>query len=261
MRNENNAQAAMEYMVTFGWAILILGIVMGVLYLYLYAPQKIVGDTCNFLSSIYCNEVIVGTNTISHNTVIALFLTNSQQYPITNPEIYARVNSANTTAVPCSPSFVLQGGSMICTLSLNSYVSIGELSSGDLYLNATYCGLSTSPKSCSNGEKQTYSGSFAAHAQPIVTTRYSIKLTALNYTQKASGQGDQLTAYVTLLGYPLKGATVNFTESNGNYVLSRNTTTNSNGIAIGSIYGTAAGNVIVTAHYAGLSNSIAISFV
>ena len=209
--------------------------------------------------------MIIGTNTITHATTIGLFLTNSQQYPIKNPQLFASINKANTTQFPCTPNFVLPGGSIICTVTLPVTTSIGSFLSGSIYLNATYCGLSlqsyASTHNCSGGAKETYVGNFAGHTQPLVSTQPSISLTAVNYTQPANGNPDQLTAIVRLLGYPLRGATVNFTATNIIYPIAPNLTlTNSAGSALSSISGSYPGTVMVNAIYAGLNSSIIITF-
>ena len=265
LSDTNKAQSAIEYMTTYGWAIIIISLVVVILFVYTAAPQAIVINTCNFVDGAYCNDMIVATNAITHVTSVGLFLTNIQQYPLKNPELFVSINRVNTTQSKCSPNFVLAGGSILCTVILPVNSTIGEFLSGTIYLNATYCGLSTksyaSIHNCSTGVQQTYIGSFAGHTQPLVSTKSFITLTATNYTQAANGNPDQLTATVKLLGYPLKGATVNFTTSNSVYSISSNpSATNAAGSALSSISGTVPGNTVVSAAYAGISNTIAITF-
>ncbi len=265
LSDTNKAQSAIEYMTTYGWAIIIISLVVVILFVYTAAPQAIVINTCNFVDGAYCNDMIVATNAITHVTSVGLFLTNIQQYPLKNPELFVSINRVNTTQSKCSPNFVLAGGSILCTVILPVNSTIGEFLSGTIYLNATYCGLSTksyaSTHNCSTGVQQTYIGSFAGHTQPLVSTKSFITLTATNYTQAANGNPDQLTATVKLLGYPLKGATVNFTTSNSVYSISSNpSATNAAGSALSSISGSIPGNTVVSAMYAGISNNIAITF-
>ncbi|MDE1833218.1 MAG: hypothetical protein KGH58_02250, partial [Candidatus Micrarchaeota archaeon] len=76
------AQSAMEYLTTYGWAILIVGIVTAILYLYSTTPTTVVPTSCIFVTGAYCNAIVVGANPVTHATTVALFLTNSQPYPI-----------------------------------------------------------------------------------------------------------------------------------------------------------------------------------
>ncbi|MGC8652203.1 MAG: hypothetical protein ACP5UH_03060, partial [Candidatus Micrarchaeia archaeon] len=266
VRQGKRAQSAMEYLVTYGWAILLVSIVIALLYLYVIVPKVVVPASCNFVSGAYCNDLVLGTNTITHATELAVFLTNTQPYPMQNPQLYVKVNNITSTLGKCSPNFVLPGGAIICNMTVPVSTSLGMFISGSIYLNATYCGLApnyTVTHSCANAPRQTYSGSFNAHAAPLVSTTSKISITAANATNPANNAKDRLTATVDMLGYPLKGASVNFTENSTAYSLQPNlTTTNTNGQALSYIWGTAIGNVKVSADYAGLPPaSVVIDFI
>ncbi len=258
------AQSSIEYLITYGWAFIIIAIVIGVLYFYVSSSNNVVNNTCNFVNGAYCNDIIIGTNTIDHTTTVGFLLINNQKYPIENPEISISLNNKNTTQFSCSPDFVLPGGSILCIVMVPINSNVGTFLSGDIYLNATDCGLAVSylaTHNCNTGVEQTYLGVFSGHAQPVPSTQSSISLTALNYTQISNGNPDQLTAIVMLFGNPLKGATVNFTSSNNLYLVSPNiTTTNAAGSAFSYISGKSPGTVTVNAIYGGISNSIVINF-
>lgn len=267
-RVENmRAQSAMDYITNYGWAVLILVVIMALLYFFLYIPAQVVNTSCNFASGVYCNDVIVATNTLTHNTIVALLLTNGQQSSLLNPEIYGYLNNTNTTPSRCSPNYVLPGGSMICTVNTTTKMSIGTLLAGKLYLNATYCQQSSASygtgQSCQSPTQQIYEGTFAGHIQALESTKTGLKLTSANSVQSATNTTDPLYATITLLGYPLKGATVNFTLNNTNgFVVSPNKTiTNAQGVALSSASGTQAANVLVTASYAGLTSNTVIIFI
>ena len=266
-RVENmRAQSAMDYVTNYGWAVLILVVIIALLYFYIYIPAQVVNTSCNFVNGVYCSDLIVASNSVTHNTVVALLLTNAQQSSLLNPKLYAHINNVNTSSSNCSPNYVLPGGSMICSFNTTTTMSNGQLLSGVVYLNVTYCQLSSGSygtgASCQSPTQQTYSGSFAGHIQQLSSTKSSITLTAANSIESASNSSYPLTATVKILGYPLKGATVNFTLSNnsGFVVLPNKTTTNAQGIALSGISGTEPGNVIVTATYAGLSANTLITF-
>ncbi|MGI0100383.1 MAG: InlB B-repeat-containing protein [Candidatus Micrarchaeaceae archaeon] len=260
-----HGQSAIEYLSTYGWAILIIAVVVSALYIFLSAPTNIAPNTCTFVSGAYCNDMIIGTNSVSGATKVSMFLTNSQDAPLENPEMYAALSNGNTSAFSCSPNYVLPGGAIICTIDVPEETAVGALLSGKLYLNATSCGLSANYESthnCTSGSEQTYTGDFTGHTQPLTSLNSGLALAAANYTQTASGGGDPLTATVDLLGQPLKGATVNFTENDTSFRLApKVTVTDVNGDALGSISGTSVGNVLVTASYAGLTSNVVIEFI
>ena len=266
-------QSALEYLVTYGWAVLLIAVVASLLYLYLGVPHIIAPSSCSFISNVYCNDLVVGSNSSTHATTLAVFLTNTQSYPILNPKLFVNVNKTNTSAYPCSPKYVLPGGAIICQVTLPVQTSLGSFLSGSVYLSASYCGFSSNmtQQGCQNAPIRVYSGSFTTHTSPLVSTTTSITLHPKNSTQSAiSGIKDPLYATVKLLGYPLSGATVNFTAvfvSNGTNAVppfSINppiTTTNTTGTALSYTYGPTIANVLVSAHYAGYNSSVYINFV
>ena len=266
-------QSALEYLVTYGWALLLVAIVASLLYLYVLAPSAIVPSQCSFASGMQCKDLILGMNYTTHAAELAIYATNSQPYPIEKPVLYININGVNTTAVQCKPNYVLAGGSIICEVPLSQKVSFNQLVTGSLYINALYCGLTgaNTPASCTTSPTEVYSGSFNAHVQPMVSTSSTITLFAVNTTHPgnpANNAKDPLMADVKLLGYQLAGATVNFTATFANgtdavppySMSSQYATTSTAGIAQDNIWGTTIGNVIVKATYAGLNASINITF-
>lgn len=166
---EGKAQSSLEYISTYAWAITVVVIIAALLYLFSSLPSTAPPTKCTFVSGVYCNDIVVETNTLTHQTTMTLFLTNSQPSPIANPNLFAKINGKNTTAIACSPNYVLEGGSLICALPLSSLTSLGQFLAGQLYLNATYCGLQANysqANMCSGAPVETYSGSFNSHTQP-----------------------------------------------------------------------------------------------
>jgi hypothetical protein len=268
---DKSGQSAMEYLMTYGWAVLLIAVISSLLYLYITVPHVIVPTTCNFISGAYCNDLVVGSNATTHVSMLAVFLTNTQSYPILNPKLSINVNGVNTSAQACKPNYVLPGGAIICQVQLPVQEALGAFVSGKIYLNASYCGLVSNytPQGCASAPRQTYIGSFTSHTAPLVSTKSSITLRAGNSTQSAiSSVKDPLYATVKLLGYPTTGATVNFTATfvNGTnavppYSISPPiTTTNTTGVALSYIYGSKVAKVNVTAGYAGYTNTTTINF-
>jgi len=269
---DKSGQSAMEYLMTYGWAVLLIAVISSLLYLYITVPHVIVPTTCNFISGAYCNDLVVGSNATTHVSMLAVFLTNTQSYPILNPKLFINVNGVNTSAQACKPNYVLPGGAIICQVQLPVQEALGAFVSGKIYLNASYCGLVSNytPQGCASAPRQTYIGSFTSHTAPLVSTTSSITLRAGNSTQSAiSSVKDPLYATVKLLGYPTTGATVNFTATfvaNSTnavppYSISPPiTTTNTTGVALSYIYGSKVAKINVTAGYAGYTNTTTINF-
>ncbi|MGC8888441.1 MAG: hypothetical protein ACP5K3_00475, partial [Candidatus Micrarchaeia archaeon] len=227
--NSKKAQSVIEYLITYSWAILIAAIIVSILYLFVFAPSAIAPNTCSFAYGAYCQDMVLGSNATSSK--VALFLTNTQQYPIVNPSISLNITNIGIVQGKCIPSYVAPGGAIICNVTLpTKAITMGTLVSGRLYLIAIPC-PSGSITSCSSGKPQTYTGSFNSRSSPLLTgTSLTISLQAANATS-ATGIPDLLVANVKLLGYPISGATVNFTASQAVKISPNPATTDSNGNA------------------------------
>ncbi|MGV8168683.1 MAG: hypothetical protein ACP5N3_01365 [Candidatus Nanoarchaeia archaeon] len=56
----SKGQAAIEHLSTYGWALMVLVVIIGALYLYFDSrPDKIIPDTCTFSESLQCKDFSV----------------------------------------------------------------------------------------------------------------------------------------------------------------------------------------------------------
>ena len=265
--DSRKSQSAMEYLTTYGWAILMISAASAIIYLFVSTPSTLVPASCRFAFGAYCQDIVVGANLIGSSPAsggVWLFLSNPQQYMVVNPRIQVNVVGANSVVIACAPANVLPGGAILCIVPLTQTVASGSLVNGKLYLSVTPC-QSGNVITCASGQSQTYLGSFNAQVAPAVSpTLPTITLSLQNPTQVSNGAADQLTATVTLPPYntPIAGATVSF-SSNVPYVTITplNTTTDGYGRAQSLISSLTQGTVTVTATFAGASASNTISFV
>ena len=257
------SQASLEYLTVYVTSIILIIVALTTIYLYLRTIQS-TPSTCTFANGFYCKDIILQSNTITHNTFLTVSLINGQAYAISNPKIFVRMNTSNTTTFSCSPNFVLPGGSIICTANIPIGTTLGVLLSGDMYLNATYCGLLGNyiyTSNCVGGPRETYHGTFTGHTETQISTASTIALIAANSIQYANNAKNALVAVVRLNGYPVSGATVGFAANNIVYSMYPVfTNTNAYGVALSYLWGKTTGNVLITATYAGLSNSIVVQF-
>ena len=260
----HRSQSALEYLTSYAWALLIIIVASTLLYIYLRMSFSL-PSTCTFTNGFYCKDIILQSNTVTHNTFLTVALTNAQAYAIGSPKLFVSINATNGTMIfACSPNFVLPGGGMICTANIPISTNLGVILAGDMYLNATYCGLLGNyiyTSNCVGAPKETYHGTFTGHTETQISTTTSITLNALNTTQYSNNGKDPLRATVKLNGYPISGATVHFTVNAVVYSISPLLTdTNSTGVALSYVWGATVGSALVTATYAGMSNSVTISF-
>ena len=102
------AQSAMEYLMTYGWAILIIAVVLGALFaLGVFNSTSLIGTSCVALSGYYCtNPVLIG-NTLT-----------------------LTVGQATGTSYTTATAYIVPSGSTFSTPPSYPSNSIGPLNSG-----------------------------------------------------------------------------------------------------------------------------------
>ncbi len=259
----HKAQSATEYIATYGWAVLIIVIMIGALYFFVLAPSTSAPEVCLIPSQdFYCQSFVFGSNSLFSS--IGVVLTNSRQYAIKDPSLSLNT-SVGLFPIPCTPNFVLPGGTVICNATFsNTVVNPGVLVSGSLTINATICtNLNPTEKNCVISPVQSTIGRFQTHVtQTYTKPKISMALLVGNASQLATGAGDNLTAVVKFFGVPIAGATVNFTYSSPITATIKPvfSTTDTNGNAYSTISTTENGVVTVYAQYGNVIASNTITF-
>ena len=244
------AQSALEYLLIYSWAIVLVAVVAAVIYLFVFAPSLVTPSSCVFATGAYCQDLIFGSNSVASG--VAMFLTNTQEYAIAYPQVQANFSGFPTVVGSCQPTLVLAGGAIICSVNLpQKSISLGSLVTGKIVMSAIPC-PSSNAITCQNGKRQSFVGSFNAHVSPLTGTTTKIVLVSSNIMGVANGNRYSLIAHVTLLGTPIAGATVSFTESNTFATLAPSaSTSDANGNATSYISSQVAGNTLVTASFRG----------
>ncbi len=114
------AQAAMEFLMTYGWAILVVLVVIGALaYFGVLSPQKLLPDRCNMPPGVTCNdykmtaggilEVNIGNGLGKSITISSFTASDTENGACANAGPFAAIsNGASTTisTAACSPALV-----------------------------------------------------------------------------------------------------------------------------------------------------------
>jgi len=132
------AQSAMEYLMTYGWAILIIAVVLGALFaLGVFNSSSLIGTSCVALSGYYCaNPVLSSTGTLtltvgqatgtSYSGVIAYIVPSGSTFSNTDPSAsIGTLNSGQTATVTISLSGIP---------SIGSSPSLGTAFTGQVWL-------------------------------------------------------------------------------------------------------------------------------
>ena len=146
---KSRAQSAMEYLMTYGWAILIIAVVLGALFsLGVFSSSSLLGTSCIASSGYYCANPV-----LSHSTQ-DLSATLGQSTGATYGNvIFYLVTSGSTYNPGSDPSYNLNGNlqsgqttSVTFSTLGSTYSTIGTAFTGYLYVNYSTSGSSSSPR-------------------------------------------------------------------------------------------------------------------
>lgn len=123
-----SGQSAMEYLITYGWAILIIAIALGVLFeLGLFNPSSFVSTSCIFPADFSCIY-----STIYSNGTLVVDMEQSTSAPINITAIGCNANASLTHMV----SFIPQNG-IIVQIGSNTTISGNNTEALNCYTNNT----------------------------------------------------------------------------------------------------------------------------
>lgn len=159
MANREKAQAALEFLSTYSWAIIIISILVAFMFIFIQSAQQFASVQCQFAYGVHCIEMGVYSNNAYTN--FSVHLNNSQQYLILNPSINVSAGQYGNFSGPCAPSSVSEGGGITCNAIFGNAISVGTPISGIMYVNVTVC-VSGNSKNCQPAQRQTYIGNFSA---------------------------------------------------------------------------------------------------
>jgi hypothetical protein len=142
------AQSAMEYLMTYGWAILIIAVVLGALFsLGVFNSSSLIGTSCVALSGYYCANPVLTGNTLtltvgqatgtSYSGVIAYIVPSGSTFSTSNSSSYP----SNSISGGLSSG---QTASITVSLpSLGASPALGTAFTGQVWLGYTPSGSSS----------------------------------------------------------------------------------------------------------------------
>lgn len=192
------AQSSIEFLTTYSFLFLILGVVVSVLIFLAMGTTTSVPQQCTSYGGPNCNFVSMYTSKGGYS-LVTLSITNSQSVPINVTGMTATVKNANY-AGSCTPSFLYPGQEATCVSSVNIGYSPGVTVQGFYSLNAMFCnsGVAALQKAnCTfdaNFPGRAYGGSFTT--TPLSTKQISFSVIA---SQTPPSLTSNLISYNSLL--------------------------------------------------------------
>ena len=237
-------QSAVDYLITYGWAIIVISISIAFIYFYLQGQVLALPSRCSLGTEVICTDLALGSNTAF--TAMQIVLVNGQQYSVENAIATVDISGYGDYQSSCSPFYVLPGGKVICSVTGLPSMHINSGTSGYILFNESAC-TTIGTTSCSKYFRESFNGTYGTTVSPSVPS-VSCTMTA-NALQPTATSGTSITmdANVLLSGSPVQGITVGFVSSSlyssfsQNYALS-----NPNGTASISVTDPQAESVIIT---------------
>ncbi len=176
-------QSAMEYLMTYGWAILVIAVVIGVLYaMGIFNGSGLLGSFCTAQTGYFCANPILSTNSPTLNVTIG------QDTRLEWPawKIFAvrgTAFNANSPNITGSGAFY-NGEKQIVAIPLNSilgnYIPIGTPFSGSLW--AEYCNT----PNCNTPDQVSEIGIFSTKAAKLGYVTTSVSTSSISTTSTTS---------------------------------------------------------------------------
>lgn len=155
-------QAAMEYLVTYGWTILVLVVIIAILIATgIFSPANFQPEECNFQPDFPCVNYIA-YNGASGNTNLLFNASNGFGFPIMVENISARNAQGNYVSGVVYPAYntiIRQGDTVSANITMPEQSSTGKLES--FYVTVTFrnCYLnSTDAAACASQPQHNITG-------------------------------------------------------------------------------------------------------
>jgi len=253
------AQTALEFIITYGFALTIIGIGIAALYAYFLFknPTSYVSGSCS-ISSLYCSTAIAikGNSTIP--TYVLLYITNSFSKTISFPQNSFKVTYYTTSFNgTCLPSNLMPGATATCIVNVTlPSINVGDTLRVNVQIPFIYL-----------NQKFNASGIADLVVSPTISqnslTSSSLSLTTNSYNGYWPGDGItpvMINALVKINNYPQRGMQVSFSSNDSRVVIFPNISiTNASGTAVAYAKTTAPISspikVKITATYSGFSTA------
>lgn len=178
-------QAAVEFITSYGVALLIIAIAIAVLLVFGNAPVQSIPTSCSIYGTFKCADLAYGGNTFG-GTRLEILASSQVQGVINISSFSAVVGGVSSTTGFCSttgkrgsPTSVAQGNQIYCVATFPNNVVVSQTYSGTFNMTGNYCpGIQTTcPRS---GSIYKFSGSFrtVGVSNAVITATTSLSTTS-----------------------------------------------------------------------------------
>ena len=143
------SQSSIEFLSVYGFAFLIIALVIAVVYGISGLPKTIVPSQCSLYGSLTCEDAIYAPTGTSHSTFFAEIY-DGQTGTLNVSTFNATLNSRSSVNGVCVPHTVRAGQTMYCIANFSAASVLGLSYVGTMAITGTYC--PQSPGSLTNGQ-------------------------------------------------------------------------------------------------------------
>ncbi|MEM0149880.1 MAG: hypothetical protein QXW10_03230, partial [Candidatus Micrarchaeaceae archaeon] len=190
MQKGFKAQSAIEFLSTYGFAILVIAIALMLLFMFFSLPKNILPSTCNFYSGFNCADAVYANTSTGSELIIAA--TDMMPGVVNTSSFSVYLSYVNSTSGYCAPTFAIAGQQIYCVAFFSSKASLGKSYGGIFKVKANYCAAGPSTinnVSCASSSNYTYAGYLTVSASVLpqggVTGSYYVPITLTNSQSSA----------------------------------------------------------------------------
>jgi len=137
LRENIKAQSAIDLLITYSYAILIVTIIISVLFVFINLPRNLFPTECNFYGNLKCTGAMIVQQS---NGITALSVLASDSIPgiINISSFNAKIENAKGSG-SCAPAQTKEGQYTYCIAELNTQLSNNIVYNGTFNISANYC--------------------------------------------------------------------------------------------------------------------------
>jgi hypothetical protein len=217
------SQSSIEFLTTYSFLFLILGVVISVIMFLSTSTASILPQQCSSFGGPNCNFISMYSSKAGGYSTLTFSITNSQSVPINITSLSTTIKSASSLG-SCTPAFLYPGQQATCTTSMSIAYNIGTLIQGFYSLNAQYCnaGIAGLARANCTYETVSYGGAFSvtpfssrAVVYSVIASQGSKTLQLLPYNAMKISTGNMLSLQPNNYTVLQNGDWVNSTSSAG----------------------------------------------
>ena len=203
--SHNKSQTAIEFLTTYGWALLIIGIFISIIIIVVgtQTPQSYFPYSCTITPDIYCNEALLVSNSIGSEFIVVFTSYLGEDMNFSANSLIVSIGTSPTKYYGlCKPVLAGKGAIVTCNATMQGYtLNVGTQADVNFAINYKLC---QSPPCSPNSHNNNYntSGYSVLGVSPFQGGIYSLRLETNPTTGNIVFQGKKYPNNAVVLVIP-----------------------------------------------------------